>query len=163
MAFSAASVLAAGEHQFALDGVHLHGPLDDGAECPLDDVLGLLAVADAGEDLGGGKNRAETAQRHLFGRALGQAVQVGQGKVQAVGDLLDEGARAGGALAVHSKAQAPAVRAEMNDLVVLRAYVDDGEPARKVEECPGAVAGDFGPGCVGPGDVVAPVARGDHR
>ena len=54
---------AAGQHQRAVDRVHLQHPLDHRAKRPFDDVLDLLAGADPLQDLRGGEDRAEAAQR----------------------------------------------------------------------------------------------------
>ena len=69
--------------------------------------------------------------------SLGQAVEVRQRQVQAIGDFLQERPGAGRALAVHLEARAAAAGVEVDQLAVLGADVDDRH--RLAEEVVGAL------------------------
>ena len=146
----------------AVHHVHLHDPLGHGAEGALDDVLDLLPGPDLRQDLRGGEDRAETTQRRFGRRALGQGVHSRNGQAQAVGDLLEKGARPGGTLAVHLETRSAPVVIEVNHLAVLRADVDHRHLPAKMEVRAAPVAGDLGHRSIRPRHVTAAVPGGQR-
>ena len=99
--------------------IHLHHPVDDRGEGASHETRHRLAPAEVGEDLGLGEDGAEAVQPHRLVGAARQALELVQLDVESQRDLLEKGAGAGRALAVHLEIDpAPAV-VEADDLVVL--------------------------------------------